>query len=63
MDHFAIIVIGASMGGLEALQTLAAGLSRDFPGCWRAALHPTREQEPLLADYICCVLRLGLDLN
>ncbi|HEY7248380.1 MAG TPA: chemotaxis protein CheB [Xanthobacteraceae bacterium] len=34
MDHFAIIVIGASMGGVGALQRLAAGLQQDI----RAAL-------------------------
>jgi two-component system chemotaxis response regulator CheB len=31
MDHFATIVVGASMGGVEALQRLAAGLPADIP--------------------------------
>jgi two-component system chemotaxis response regulator CheB len=31
MDHFATIVVGASMGGVESLQRLAAGLPADIP--------------------------------
>jgi len=31
MDHFATIVVGASMGGVEALQRLTAGLPADIP--------------------------------
>jgi two-component system, chemotaxis family, protein-glutamate methylesterase/glutaminase len=31
LSHFAIIVIGASAGGVEALKTLASGLPHDIP--------------------------------
>src|SRR6188472_1291610 len=42
VDGFAIIVIGASMGGVEALQSVAAGLPRDIPAALFVAQHVGR---------------------
>ena len=39
MGQFAIIVIGASMGGVEALQKLTAGLPRDIPAALLVVQH------------------------
>ena len=39
MGSFAIVVIGASLGGVEALQKLASGLPRDIPAAFLVAQH------------------------
>jgi two-component system chemotaxis response regulator CheB len=39
MDRFATIVVGASMGGVEALQRLAAGLPADIPAALFVVQH------------------------
>jgi two-component system, chemotaxis family, protein-glutamate methylesterase/glutaminase len=39
LAHFAIIVIGASTGGVEALRTLAAGLPHDIPAALCVVQH------------------------
>lgn len=50
-----IIVIGASAGGVEALQRLCAGFSADFAGCIFVAQHlspSARSMLPLLIDRV-----------
>src|SRR5438046_124345 len=42
MDNFAIIVIGASMGGVEALQRLVAGLHGNIPAALFMVQHVGR---------------------
>ncbi len=39
MHEFAVVVIGASMGGVEALRRLAAGLRPDIPAAFLAVQH------------------------
>ena len=42
MDGFAVIVIGASLGGVEALQRLASGLRRDVQASFLVVQHTGR---------------------
>ena len=42
VDGFAVVVIGASLGGVEALQQLAAGLRRDIRACFLVVQHTGR---------------------
>jgi two-component system, chemotaxis family, protein-glutamate methylesterase/glutaminase len=42
VDAFAVIVIGASMGGVDALQKLAAGLARNIPAALFMVQHVGR---------------------
>jgi two-component system chemotaxis response regulator CheB len=46
-----IIVIGASMGGIEALKTIAGGLPQDFPASVFVVLH-IAPQSPGILDHI-----------
>src|SRR5262249_60240720 len=39
LNHFAMIAIGGSMGGVEALQTLVAGLAAGIPAAPRGGRH------------------------
>ncbi|MCP3136118.1 chemotaxis protein CheB [Pyxidicoccus xibeiensis] len=52
MPHHDIIVIGASMGGVEALSALAAQLPRDLPAAVLVVLHLSPRHESLLPDIL-----------
>ncbi len=52
MPGHAIIVIGASMGGLEALRSLVAGLPRDLPAALFVVWHIARESPAVLPDIL-----------
>jgi two-component system chemotaxis response regulator CheB len=45
--HFAIVVIGGSLGGVEALQSLASGLPRDIPAALFVVQHIGRSTSRL----------------
>ena len=47
MDRFAVIVIGSSMGGVEALQQIASGLRCDLPAAVLIVQHVGRIPSPL----------------
>jgi two-component system chemotaxis response regulator CheB len=47
-----IIVIGASVGGIEALRTIAGGLPQDFPASVFVVLHTAAEAPDVLADIL-----------
>ena len=47
-----IIVIGASAGGVEALQRLCAGLPEDFPGCIFVTQHLSPSSRSLLPQLL-----------
>ena len=47
-----IIVIGASLGGLEALTKLASGLSSDFPAAILIVLHTSLQSPRMLARIV-----------
>jgi two-component system chemotaxis response regulator CheB len=47
-----IIVIGASVGGVEALRTIAGGLPKDFPASVFVVLHTSPEAPGILADIL-----------
>jgi two-component system chemotaxis response regulator CheB len=47
-----IIVIGASVGGIEALRTIAGGLPKDFPASVFVVLHLAPESPGVLADIL-----------
>lgn len=47
-----IIVIGASVGGIEALRTIAGGLPKDFPASVFVVLHIAPESPGVLADIL-----------
>jgi two-component system, chemotaxis family, protein-glutamate methylesterase/glutaminase len=52
VSHYAIIVIGTSWGGLEALGTIVRGLPPDFPIPLVAVQHRGRDARPLLAGLL-----------
>jgi two-component system chemotaxis response regulator CheB len=47
-----IIVIGASVGGIEALRTIAGGLPKDLPAAVFVVLHTSPEAPGILADIL-----------
>jgi len=47
-----IIVIGCSVGGVEALQAIAAGLPRDFPAAIFAVLHLAPQTHSVLPEIL-----------
>jgi two-component system chemotaxis response regulator CheB len=47
-----IIVIGASVGGIEALRAIAGGLPKDFPAAVFVVLHTSPEAPGILADIL-----------
>jgi two-component system chemotaxis response regulator CheB len=47
-----IIVVGASVGGIEALRTIAGGLPKEFPASVFIVLHTSPEAPGILADII-----------
>src|SRR5919206_2955518 len=47
-----IIVVGASSGGVEALQQIARGLPRDFAGSLFVVVHTSPESPGLLAQIL-----------
>jgi two-component system chemotaxis response regulator CheB len=47
-----IIVVGASVGGIEALRTIAGDLPKDFPASVFVVLHTAPEAPGVLADII-----------
>jgi two-component system chemotaxis response regulator CheB len=47
-----IIVVGASLGGLEALCRLVSGLSADLPAALLIVLHTSPRSPRLLADIV-----------
>jgi two-component system, chemotaxis family, protein-glutamate methylesterase/glutaminase len=47
-----IVVVGASVGGIEALRTIAAGLPKDFPAAVFVVLHIAPESPGVLAEII-----------
>lgn len=53
-----LVVIGTSWGGLHALSTLLAGLSRDFAGALVLVQHRSRESDNLLASLLQAHSRL-----
>lgn len=52
MPHRDIIVIGASAGGVEALQELVAGLPGDLPAAMFVVLHMAAHSPGILADIL-----------
>lgn len=58
---FEIVVIGASAGGLQALQTLLAALRADFPLPIVIVQHRGKESELNLCDYL--VAHTGLAIS
>jgi two-component system chemotaxis response regulator CheB len=47
-----IVVVGASVGGIEALRTIAGGLPKDFPAAIFVVLHTAAEAPGVLADIV-----------
>jgi two-component system chemotaxis response regulator CheB len=47
-----IIVIGASVGGIEALRAIAGGLPKDLPAAVFVVLHTSPEAPGILADIL-----------
>jgi two-component system chemotaxis response regulator CheB len=47
-----IIVIGASVGGIEALRTIAGGLPKEFPASIFVVLHSSPEAPGILAEIL-----------
>jgi two-component system chemotaxis response regulator CheB len=47
-----IIVVGASVGGIEALRTIAGGLPQDFPASVFVVVHTAPEAPGVLADIL-----------
>lgn len=47
-----IIVIGASVGGIEALRTISGGLPKDLPAAVFVVLHTSPEAPGILADIL-----------
>ena len=47
-----IIVVGASVGGIEALKTLVGGLPKEFPASIFVVLHTSPEAPAILADIL-----------
>ncbi|MDT5294850.1 MAG: two-component system, chemotaxis family, protein-glutamate methylesterase/glutaminase [Acidobacteriota bacterium] len=47
-----IIVVGASVGGIEALRTIAGGLPKDFPASVFVVMHTSPEAPGILADIL-----------
>src|SRR5215217_8275426 len=47
-----IIVIGASLGGIEALRAIAGGLPKDFPASVFVVLHISPDSPGVLADIV-----------
>jgi CheB methylesterase len=47
MSGHDIIVVGASAGGVEALQTLISGLPRDLPAALFVVMHTSPTRPPL----------------
>jgi two-component system chemotaxis response regulator CheB len=47
-----IVVVGASVGGIEALRTIAGGLPKDFPASVFVVLHTAPEAPGVLADIL-----------
>jgi two-component system chemotaxis response regulator CheB len=52
MDHQKLFVVGASLGGVEALERLAAGLPADFPGTLMVVLHTAPNSPGVLGDIL-----------
>jgi hypothetical protein len=46
------VVVGGSLGGLEALRSILVGLSRPFPGCMLVVLHTGPSSPGLLAKMV-----------
>lgn len=51
-SHYAIVVIGTSLGGLRALQVLLAGLPKDFPLSVAIAQHRHRNSDETLSLFL-----------
>lgn len=49
---FELVVVGASLGGLHALEVLLAGLPKGFPLPVAVVLHRTAEEEPSTAGHL-----------
>lgn len=47
-----IVVVGASVGGIEALRTIVGGLPKDFPASVFVVLHTAAESPGILADIL-----------
>jgi two-component system, chemotaxis family, protein-glutamate methylesterase/glutaminase len=47
-----IVVVGASVGGIEALRTIAGGLPKDFPAAVFVVLHTAPEAPGVLAEIL-----------
>jgi two-component system chemotaxis response regulator CheB len=47
-----IVVVGASVGGIEALRTIAGGLPKDFPAAVFVVLHTAPQAPVVLADIL-----------
>jgi two-component system, chemotaxis family, protein-glutamate methylesterase/glutaminase len=54
LNHFAVIVVGASAGGVEALRQLAAGLPPDIPASIMVVQH-IGAHSSRLPDLLCAV--------
>lgn len=52
MSNKDIIVVGASVGGIEALRTIAAGLPKDFPASVFVVLHTAPQSPSVLANIL-----------
>lgn len=52
MSDYAVVVIGTSWGGLDALGTLVRGLPGDFPIPMVVVQHRSREAGPALAELL-----------
>ena len=52
MNKFELITIGASLGGLHALETILTGLAKDFPVAIAIAQHRHRSSDGELADFL-----------
>ncbi len=52
MAHRDLIVVGASAGGVEALQELCAGLPPEFPAAVLAVIHTSNHAESLLPNVL-----------
>jgi two-component system chemotaxis response regulator CheB len=59
-SHFEIIVVGASIGGLRALQTLLSGLPDEFPVPIVIVQHRGKDSETGLCDFLARSSRLPI---